>query len=271
MLGLGFELPALALRSARPSAAPAPFSPLQLAPSAMFDPGNTALLYQDDAGTTSVTADNQPVGLWQDESPNGLDLSQTTSVERPSYRTDGTFHWIEMDGVDDRMISAPVLRLGNPTTMVIGYQMLSTAGLGRVNIAEISKNSINAMSFGSRPSNDRLQYMSRLDDQGVGNSHVYAQFPYGGYQKRVATLQATSGQVVIRMDGNVVLNTTQNLANEFIDAQPLRVGWGVSGSSMRGAFRLFGLQVWNDPATQPDAAQIDQLESWMANKIGVTL
>lgn len=112
MLQLGFELPAVALRSAGSSPSPGPFTPLQLAPSAMFDPGNTALLYQDDAGTTSVTADNQPVGLWQDETPNGLDLSQTTSAERPSYRTDGTFHWIEMDGVDDGLISAPICGLG---------------------------------------------------------------------------------------------------------------------------------------------------------------
>lgn len=271
MLPLGFELPAVALRSAGSSPSPGPFTPLQLAPSAMFDPGNTALLYQDDAGTTSVTADNQPVGLWQDETPNGLDLSQTTSAERPSYRTDGTFHWIEMDGVDDGLISAPILRIGNPTTMVIGYQMLATEGTGRVNFAEISKNSINAMSIGSRPSIDRLQYLSRLSEKSVSISHVSAQPPYGGHQKRVVTLQATSGQVIIRMDGNVILNTTQNLTSEFTDAQPLRVGIGVSGASMPGAFRLFGLQVWNDPATQPDAAQIDQLESWMANRIGVTL
>lgn len=270
MLGLGFEIPTVALQSAGPSS-PEPFSPLQLAPSAMFDPVNTAQLFQDDAGTTAVTADDQPVGLWQDATANGLDLSQAVNSARPSYRTDGTFHWIEMDGVDDSMISASMLRIGNPTTMIIGYQTLSTVGTGRINFAEISKTGINAMSIGARPSLDRLQYLSRLDEQGVGNTHVSAQSPYGGYAKHVATLQATSGQVVVRMDGSVVLSTTQNLTTEFIDAQPLRVGLGVSAASMPGAFRLFGLQVWNDPATQPDAAQIDQLESWMADRMGVTL
>lgn len=271
MLGLGFELPALALRSARPSAAPAPFSPLQLAPSAMFDPGNTAQLYQDDGGTTAVTADNQPVGLWQDESPNGLNLSQAISAARPSYRTDGTHHWVEMDGVDDTMKSAALLRIGNPITMVVGYQMLSTDGTGRVSFAEISHLQRNSLSIGSRPSLDRLQYMSRLEDEGVPQSHLLASAGLGGYSKRVVSVQAVPGNVVIRMDGVEVLSASQNLTTEFMEPYPLRIGAGVSAASMPGAYRLFGLQVWSAAAAQPNLSQIEQLESWMANRIGVAL
>lgn len=271
MLALGFELPAVALRSAGSSSAPTPFSPTQFAPTAMFDPANTAQLYQDDAGVTAVTTDNQPVGLWRDETANGLDLSQEVSAARPSYRTDGTLHWVEMDGVDDSMDTAAMLRIGNPITMVLGYQMLSTVGTGRVSFAEISHLQRNSLSIGSRPSLDRLQYMSRMEDQGVSMSHLFAGAGLGGYAKRVVTVQAVPGNVVIRMDGIEVLSASQNLTTEFMEPYPLRIGRGNSSASFPGAFRLFGLQVWSSSAAQPSLSQIEQLEGWMADRIGVTL
>ncbi|SPF78776.1 hypothetical protein ALP8811_02708 [Aliiroseovarius pelagivivens] len=271
MLSLGFELPAVALRTAGSSSSPAPFSPLQLAPSAMFDPANTAQLYQDDAGTTAVTADNQPVGLWQDETLNGLDLSQAVSAARPSYRTDGTYHWIETDGVDDGLVSLPSLRVGNPMTMVLGYQLLTTVGAARVNFAEISKNSANGMSMGSHASYDRLQYYSRLVQEGVNASNLVANSIWGGHQIRVATLQTYAGGATMRLDGVKVMTRSQNLMSEFVDAQPLRVGLAEVSGSIPGAFRLYGLQVWDSTRPQPSLTQIEMLEQWMADKIGVTL
>lgn len=59
------------------------------------------VLFQDAAGTIPVTADGDPVGLLKDLSGNGNDASQSTSASRPAYRTDGSLHWIEFDGVDD--------------------------------------------------------------------------------------------------------------------------------------------------------------------------
>lgn len=270
MMSLGFEIPAVALRKSR--AAPVgPFSPLQLSPSAMFDPADTTKLFQDSAGTSPVTGDNQPVGLWQDESPNGLDLSQPISAARPSYRTDGSFQWIETDGVDDSMISASVLRLGNPLTMVLGCQLLSTVGTKRVNFAEISKSSKNAISVGARAIDGRLQVLSWLDDQNVSASHVGANANQDSHTKNILTCQATSGNTVVRLNGVEVLNTSQALNGEFLDNQPLRVGIGKAWYGEPGAFRLFGLQVWNAASMQPSLAQIEQLEGWMANRIGVTL
>ncbi|MCK0141185.1 hypothetical protein [Aliiroseovarius sp. F20344] len=269
-MALGFEIPAVALRKS--GAAPVvPFSPLQLSPSAMFDAADTTKLFQDSAGTTPVTADNQPIGLWQDNSQNGVDLSQPVSAARPSYRTDGNYQWVETDGVDDGLETASLLRVGNPLTMVLGYEMLSTTGTSRVNFAEIGRNRYNAMSIGSRPNIDRLRYYSRLSDEGVSSSHPASPQPWGGHQKRIATLQAVPGQVSIRMDGVEVLNTTQNLGTEFIEPHPLKIGMAGLSGSIPGAFRLFGIQVWDATKTQPTAVQIPLLEQWMADRIGVTL
>ncbi len=270
MMGLGYDIPALAMRRAT-AAAPAPFSPLSLAPSVFFDPSQVEGLFQDEAGTAPVTADNQPVGLWHDLSATGQNLSQAVSAARPTYRTDGTFHWIEADGVDDGLKTAPVFTVGNPLTMVLGYQMLSTSGTARVNIAEISQSSTNGMSVGVRPNIDRLQYYSRMSQHGVSSTNVASPTVWGNHDRHVVTVQATAGQVTVRLDGTTVIDTAQNLTVQSIAAQPLRVGMGVLTASIPGAFRLFGLQVWALDAPQPGASEIGALEAWLAARMGVSL
>ena len=63
------------------------------------------VLFQDAAGTVPVTADGDPVGKMLDQSGNGNHATQSTSAKRPIYRTDGTLHWLEPDGVDDAMLA----------------------------------------------------------------------------------------------------------------------------------------------------------------------
>jgi len=53
-----------------------------------------------------VTADGDPVGRMLDQSGNGNHAIQTVSGSRPVYRTDGTLHWLEFDGVDDFMTAS---------------------------------------------------------------------------------------------------------------------------------------------------------------------
>lgn len=63
------------------------------------------VLFQDAAGTTPVTAPGDPVGLMLDLSGNDNHAAQEVSGARPVYRTDGTRHWLEFDGVDDQLES----------------------------------------------------------------------------------------------------------------------------------------------------------------------
>lgn len=266
MMGLGYDIPALALR--RPSGStPTPFSPLDFSPTVFFDPSRIDGLFQDQAGTLAVTADSQPVGLWKDLSSNGHDLSQAISAARPTYRTDGTTHWVEADGVDDGLLTAAAFDVKNPVTMVLGYQMLSTSGTARVNIAEISHSSTNGMSAGVRPNIDRFQFYSRMAQQGVSATNVAAPSVWGNHERNVVTVQATAGHITARLNGVVVIDTSQNLTTQFIGLHPLRVGLGVVTGSIPGAFRLFGLQVWTAAATQPDLAQIAELEAWLATQM----
>ena len=69
------------------SAAPAAFTPASLFAAGeqgvWYDPSDLTTLYQDAAGTTPVTAVEQPVGLVLDKSGRGNHLSQSTAAARP--------------------------------------------------------------------------------------------------------------------------------------------------------------------------------------------
>ena len=88
------------------------FSPLSLFASgevgAWYDPSDLSTMFQDSAGTTPVTADGQPVGLILDKSGRGNHASQATTAARPLYKTDGTYHWLKFDGVDDTLSTAAI-------------------------------------------------------------------------------------------------------------------------------------------------------------------
>lgn len=77
--GFGFTKITAAIRAA--------FSPSSLfannEPGVWYDPSDLSTLFQDSAGTTPVTAVEQPVGLMLDESGNGNHASQPTATSRP--------------------------------------------------------------------------------------------------------------------------------------------------------------------------------------------
>lgn len=60
-------------------------------------------MFQDSAGTTPVTANNDPVGRINDKSGNGNHLVQATAGFRPLYKTSGGLRWLEFDGTDDTL------------------------------------------------------------------------------------------------------------------------------------------------------------------------
>lgn len=71
--------------------AAAPWTPAQLFASSekgvWYDPSDLSTLFQDSAGTTPVTAVEQPVGRILDKSGNAFHATQATSAARPVYRS----------------------------------------------------------------------------------------------------------------------------------------------------------------------------------------
>lgn len=63
-----------------------------------FDPSDLSTMFTDDAATTNVSSDGDPIAVIHDKSGNGNHGTQTSASSRPLYRTDGTYHWIEFNG-----------------------------------------------------------------------------------------------------------------------------------------------------------------------------
>ena len=73
-----------------------------------YDPSDLSTMFQDAAGTLPVTGDGQPVGKILDKSGRGNHATQATTTARPLYKTDGTYHWLQFDGVDDSLSTAAI-------------------------------------------------------------------------------------------------------------------------------------------------------------------
>jgi len=88
-----------------------------------WDPADMSTLFQDSAGTTPVTAADQPVGRANDKSGNGSHLLQATGTQRPFLRNIGALWWLEFDGVDDFLQAA--FTFDQPLTRINAAQQVS--------------------------------------------------------------------------------------------------------------------------------------------------
>jgi hypothetical protein len=100
------------------------FSPLVLfagsVKGAWFDPSDITTLFQDSAGTTPVTAVEQPVGLMKDKSGNGKDALQATAGNRPTYRARYNLLTFSEDFTNAAWTKASVTPTTNATTDPLG-------------------------------------------------------------------------------------------------------------------------------------------------------
>ena len=122
-----------------------------------YDPNDLSTMYQDAAGIVPVTAQGQPVGLIRDKSGRNNHAYQTVSASRPILRQNAitSAYYLEFDGVDDFMVTAPLNLTGKkeltihagvlalPTAKAYEYLLAngnstSDAGLVRVRLADIS-------------------------------------------------------------------------------------------------------------------------------------
>lgn len=93
-----------------------------------YDPSDLTTMWTDVARTTQVTTDGDLVACIDDKSGNGFHATQSSSGNRPAYKTSGGLHWLAFDGTDDSLSTSAVDFSGtDKITAFLGLRKLSGA------------------------------------------------------------------------------------------------------------------------------------------------
>lgn len=95
-------------------------------PQVWYDPSDLSTLYQDSAGTTPVTAVEQPVGRMLDKSGRGNHATQATALSRPV-----------LSSRYNLLLNTETLSTQNVTTVAVSYT-LSFTGTGTITLSGTS-------------------------------------------------------------------------------------------------------------------------------------
>ncbi len=219
------------------------------------------VLYQDDAGTTPVTADDDPVGNAQDLSPNDNDATQSVSADRPTYNTDGALHWLAGDGSSDFMAAdIPALDLANnPFILSVSGRWNELFFFGPF-ILSLSNGSDTEDWFGFRATD--TQFIMRMTDSGGSARDITGSA--SDTNAHVFTLTGDGqGTVTFYIDGT--LQGSSSPAGLTISKLGLL-------ALVRSAGEIEANADVNGLIFAMDAEQHrDQVESYLANLAGITL
>lgn len=247
-----FGLMGVARMSGQPGGA---FSPLSLFAAseqgAWFDPSDFSSMFQDSAGTTPVTAVEQPVGRINDKSGNGNHATQATAAARPILRQDGGGnYYLETDGIDD-FLPSTTLPYSAARTVLGAVFSTDTGAVNRTFAAsdlESVFDYLGAWKYyaSSTPAIIEIAASSRTVAQVVG------------YEKpsnaSANTLSGLSAVTAFTPNATVTAGYTLGAAN------------AIGGSPCAG--RIYGLVVTNYMQTE---TQRQALARYLADKAGITL
>ena len=233
-----------------------------------YDPSDLSTLFQDTAGTTPVTTAGQTVGLMLDKSGNDLDATQATAAARPTYQTDGTYHWLSFDGVDDFMVTPTITPSIDKAQVFSGQHCNNNTGFQIV--AELSTSSDsnsgsfrlerNTTSHGYQIGNVAARILRRTVDSAPTTDVVNINFDY-----------ASGGSVDSRLNGvqsewtTVVLNTLPaiNFGN-----YPMYIG---ARAGLNSFFNGNIYSLVTRFGANLEASTIETTEKYVAGKTGVDL
>lgn len=242
----------------------AAFTPTDLGASlaAWYDANDITTLFQDSAGTTPVTADNDPVGKMNDKSGNARHLLQATAGFRPLYKTAvvGSKAALRLDGVDDLMTAA-----------VSGWPEQAPFYIAAVLMARVSGSVLRA--FGSFTGSKGWQFgqgpaglTGGLTTLGVENLESTAAMFVAGTPAYVSVeFTAVTFDAKFRKNGSALGTTVDGTADTNAGVTDISLGANPPGSFF-----------WDGDVAEvvalgraPTAAEITNVESYYATKYGI--
>lgn len=255
-----------------------PLSPLTLfaasEPGVWLDPTDLSTLFQDDAGTTPVTAAGQSVGRILDKSGRGNHATQSIFASRPIYQVDsGGRPYLSFDGTDDFLVTPTITPGTDKVQVFAGVRKLSDAAVGM--LCELSAStSGNNGTFWCIPGYTGVGSSTgpywNVSSKGTLLVNATSPASYPAPQTAVQTHLSDIGgdMLTLRINGAQVAQSTADQGTGNYLAYPLYIGCR-GGTTLPFNGHLYGLITRFGPNLTAD--QISQTERWMAQKTGVTL
>lgn len=210
-----------------------------------YDPSDLSTLFQDAAGTISVTSSGDPVGLMLDKSGNGNHAVAPSSAARPTYQTDGILHWLAFDGVDDVLVCMYPAVINQPNSVSIAFQFL-----GGVRVLGDTSSTVNRQMIYASSSGDRWFAGSSASD--IGFSGANAKLVLSGEFNDINSFYVKNGSASAIF--NAGANATSGIA----------IGADYNGA-YAGKINLYGL------VTVDRSIDHQKIEKYLAARAGVTL
>ena len=231
-----------------------------------YDPSDFSTLFQDSAGTTPVTAVEQPVGKILDKSGRGNHATQATSASRPILRQDAQGkYYLFFDGIDDSLATAAInFTSTDKMTVFAGVRKLSDAAVGVVVELSADRNTNNGAFSLLAPGSgaDRYLWVSK----GTLDAFTQAQT---GVNAPITSVLVGVGNIVgdtsiLRVNGNTVTTTLTDQGTGNYGNHALYIGRR-GGTTLPFNGHLYSLIV---RAAQSTGAQIASAESYVNSKTG---
>lgn len=246
------------------------FSPVSLfaasEPGAWYDPSDLSTLFQDDAGTTPVTAAGQAVGMIRDKSGRGNHATQATPGSRPLYQIVSGKPCLVFDGTDDFLITS-VITPGTDKVQVFAGIMKATDALRTTlfQIDQATARRVHMEAPGFNPASDKYVF-------GAYAGTVVNTVSAAGTAPDSAVLTGTGDlavpQMALRRNGTQVAITGSNPGASGYPAAALNIGRTAGNTNFFNG-NLYGLILRYGPNL--DGATITSTEGYIAARTGVTL
>lgn len=228
-----------------------------------YDPSDLSTMFKDAAGTQPVTANGDPVGLIKDKSGNGNHATQILSAARPIYRTNGILHWLQFDGVDDKLGTTNILAVAYGYSMIVGLAITGAGGISAATpIFGLAGSAVDYYSVNIRTQSTKQLTVSVRRNYNsptvvsVGGNSAFAfneNFVVRASMDSEITLSKNSGQLISSVPNPRTSDET------FID-MPL-----ILGGENTSSHKFFGA------VYARDIADTKKVEQYLAKKSGVTL
>ena len=218
------------------------------------------VLFQDAAGTVPITADGDPVGRWVDLSGNGKHATQSVSGARPVYRTDGTLHWLEFDGVSSALLIDEITPGSGSADVIAGLKKLSDSGAGYA--FNHDSTSLKGLYLGY----DDLSLEAFHAGRRATSPADYAQ-PFTGVVGLSSSLSAPS--LTLREGGHVIATSTGTTGGGVFEPSPSAIGRRSDTGLRYFNGEIYGMVVRYGTLLS-DSSRSD-VEQYIAALTGVTL